>query len=240
MNNFDLIDINTSVQSKINDITQNNIIKENLYKLESHPELYLEYLNKNENIDIIDNCIRYNIFKYNKDIKYMKFKYYDNDNKNIELYNYLCRKIDIIIMNMTEDNINIIRDLNFIIYNLRENGICIIKYIKNNNEEINKIYNILLNQFEKILIYRPKQYIYNNDYYILCINYKKLINIEILDIKNLNNEINQRHINNIINQLYHISNWYYMNINISQTHTIKKRLREILIKKKIINILKNI
>lgn len=266
---YDLIDeyvynyINKTLNIKINKIWlhYNNIIKY-FNILENYKNrLNIYYLG--EDIDIIDNCIRYNIFKSKIYINYKRYEYINyskyniigSDIYNIKLYNYLCKNIDIMICNINNNEKEIIKNIIFIIYNLRLDGICIIKYNNYNNKIINQLYNILFNQFNKIIIYRPKQNIYDNKIYIICLNYKNIlsdiiknnileilenkreiiIDIEIINYINyINNDINIRYINNIRDQLYHISNWYNIDIG------IKKKLRKLLIKNKILNILKNI
>jgi len=86
MSNFDLVDIELSVKTNIDNIKQTNIIKENLYKLESHPELYLQYLNNNHVIDIINNIQDTLSLEYSS---YNFHNYYYNDDR---IYNYLSNK----------------------------------------------------------------------------------------------------------------------------------------------------
>ena len=164
---------------------------------------------------------------------------------NIKYYNDKCKKVDMIIgdcgVPWCEDNTLAIKlyysQILFILYNLRKNGDCIFKHIQLFDHKIFiDLFYILYSCFKKIILFKPLQNMFSNEFYVICYDYnnsiltnndfKILFSILDKDIKNISiieknydkdfiyqfsnslNVISSNYVNNIERQLYYTDFWH--------------------------------
>ena len=164
---------------------------------------------------------------------------------NIKYYNEKCKNTDIMIgdcgVPWSEDNTLAIKlyysQILFILYNLKKNGDCIFKHIQLFDHKIFiDLFYILYLCFDKVILFKPTQNMFSNEFYVICYNYnntlllsnhfKILFDILNKDIKNISiidkdydkdfiyqftnslNVISSNYVNNIERQLYYTDFWH--------------------------------
>ena len=145
----------------------------------------------------------------------------------IKYYNKICKTKDFIIgdcgIAYEEDDSNAVllfySQMLFILFNLKENGCCIFKQIINFKFKIliDMLF-IIFNSFKKIICYKPIQNLFSNEFYIICFNYKPIINnfdllFDILNKKKINNSIIKEYTDDFLYQFTNALNKLITNFN---------------------------
>jgi hypothetical protein len=145
-------------------------------------------LNKNLRINLLHLCsnlesiqaILYYMIKFMPDIQLDWNKLYNSDCKSCnkqDIIDSIYKNMDWIICNNIMTDIKMkYSNIIYILYNLKENGSCILNFtIPIKERIIIDLFYLFYLSFEKILFVKPIQNKFDNNFYIICINYKKII-----------------------------------------------------------------
>ena len=161
-------------------------------------------LNKNSTINLVHLCsntdsIQAILFYMIKFMPNTKLNWNKLDNTDCELCNTkeikesMYKNIDwIICNNIITDIIMKCTNILYILYNLKQNGNCILHFsIPIKEKIIIYLFYLFYLSFEKVLFVKPIQNKFDNTFYIIGVNYNKIINnvdelFELLDNKQIN------------------------------------------------------
>ncbi len=145
-------------------------------------------LNKNPTINLLHLCLNNDsiqaiLFYVNKFMPDTKLNWNKLDNSDCESCNIndikdsIYKNMNLIICNNIIDDIKIkCFNILYILYNLKQNGNCILNFVIPLKEKIiiDLLYLFYLS-FEKVLVVKPIQNKFDTNFYIIGVNYKKII-----------------------------------------------------------------